>query len=429
MTLPHSRLPIKLLQPIRLFTFRRASPTFRIRIAGESPLPSALSGSSDGTTTPDEPTGQRHSGRRRSSKYFPPRYCHRKQRGGGEFSQTGSQPSDFAVLHSSYVVGHNGGPTGGVVATNQRADTIIYNSPNNYIWGGLDRLQWSGVQTSDSNNPAQHVARYIQAIRATAGTDGSGKVLPQPQVWAACIQYVDQTGLPTSKTNAAQGMELDFHANGVDDMNGGDGGRYLASFALLQTDISGPPVEAGNGLLVTLIAGHHGTFKRAVRIVAPFSEAAFCTRWSEQLAGAHAIWLASGHHLALSSDGSSYLTYDQPTGTLRAVRSGQSNPIGMGLSLGWQTVISASATLDPRTAGNAVLCVNGSPVTVYLPPVAQVPAGTGWMLTHIGSAEVTIQPSTGERITTGQSCCARMTVIASSLISGRAGERSSGATG
>ena len=252
-----------------------------------------------------------------------------------------------------------------------------------------------------SNNPAQHVARYIQAIRATAGTDGSGKVLPQPQVWAACIQYVDQTGLPTSKTNAAQGMELDFHANGLDDMNGGDGGRYLASFALLQTDISGPPVEAGNGLLVTLIAGHHGTFKRAVRIAAPFSEAAFCTRWSEQLAGAHAIWLASGHHLALSSDGSSYLTYDQPTGTLRAVRSGQSNPIGMGLSLGWQTVISASATLDPRTAGNAVLCVNGSPVTVYLPPVAQVPAGTGWMLTHIGSAEVTIQPSTGERIDNG----------------------------
>ncbi|MBV8574244.1 MAG: hypothetical protein JOZ58_04285 [Acetobacteraceae bacterium] len=130
-----------------------------------------------------------------------------------EFSQAGSQPTDFAVLHSSYIVGHTGGPTGGVVATNQRSDTIIYNSPNNYIWGGLDRLQWNGTQTPDPNNPAQHVARYIQAIRATAGTDGSGNVLPQPQVWATCVQYVDQTGLPTSKTNAAQGMELDFHAN------------------------------------------------------------------------------------------------------------------------------------------------------------------------------------------------------------------------
>ena len=318
-----------------------------------------------------------------------------------EFSQAGSQPTDFAVLHSSYIVGHSGGPTGGVVATNQRSDTIIYNSPNNYIWGGLDRLQWNGTQTPDPSNPAQHVARYIQAIRATAGTDSSGKVLPQPQVWATCVQYVDQTGLPTSKTNAAQGMELDFHANGADDMNGGDGGRYLASFALLQTDTSGPAVEAANGLLVTLIGGHQGSFKRAIRVAAPFSQAALCTRWSQQLSGAHAIWLASGQHVAFSSDGSCYLTYDQATNTMRAVRGAQSNPIGIGISLGWQTVVSATATLDPRTAGNIVFCVNTTPITVYLPPVSQVGAGTGWMLTNLGSSDVIIQPTTGERIDNG----------------------------
>ncbi len=265
----------------------------------------------DGTTLPDgTPLASAIPSGTGPSSSFLPGIVTGNSAAAAEFSQCGSQSTDFAVLHSSYVVGHTGGPTGGVVATNQKSDTIIYNSPNNYIWGGLDRLQWNGVQTPDSNNPAQHVARYIQAIRATAGTDNNGNVLPQPQVWATCVQSVDQTGLPTSKTNAAQGMELDFHANGADDMNAGDGGRYLASFALLQANTSGPPVEAANGLLVTLIAGHQGSFKRGIRVAAPFSQAALCTRWSQQLAGGHAVWLATGQHVAFSSDGSCYLTYD-----------------------------------------------------------------------------------------------------------------------
>jgi hypothetical protein len=42
-----------------------------------------------------------------------------------EISQNGSQPGDFAVLHSSYIVNHSGGPTGGVVSEYaQRHDYI-----------------------------------------------------------------------------------------------------------------------------------------------------------------------------------------------------------------------------------------------------------------------------------------------------------------
>lgn len=318
-----------------------------------------------------------------------------------EFSQAASTASDFAVLHSSYVVNHAGGPTGGVVATNQRSDTIIYNSPNNYIWGGLDRLQWNGTQTPDATKPAQHVARYVQAIRATAGTDSSGNALPQPQVWGACIQYIDQTGLATTKTNAAQGLELDFRANGPDDMNGGDGGRYLASFALLQTNLSGAPVEAGNGLLVTLIGGHQGSFKRAIRVAAPFSQAALCTRWSQQLSGGHAIWLNDGHHVAFNTAGTSYIAYDTATNTLRAVRGAQSIPIGAGLSLGWASAFTGAGTLDPATTGNAVFLYGPAPFTVTLPSAKQVASGTGWFLSNVGAVDVTLAPAAGEAIDGG----------------------------
>jgi hypothetical protein len=110
-----------------------------------------------------------------------------------EVSQNGSQPTDFAVLHSSYVVNHTGGPTGGAVSANTRNDTIIYNSPNNYVWGGLDWLLWCGTQ-SQSGSPTQHVGRYIQTLRQSIGTDSSGKPLPQPELWAACLEYRDTTG-------------------------------------------------------------------------------------------------------------------------------------------------------------------------------------------------------------------------------------------
>ena len=63
-----------------------------------------------------------------------------------EVSQNGSQPTDFAVAHSSYIVNHSGGPTGGAVIANTRNDTIIYNSPSNFVWGGIDRLLWCGTQ-------------------------------------------------------------------------------------------------------------------------------------------------------------------------------------------------------------------------------------------------------------------------------------------
>ena len=91
-----------------------------------------------------------------------------------EVSQGASQATDFAVSRSAYIVNHTGGPTTGAVSANARTDTIIYNSPNNYIWGGIDRLLWCGIQTGSASAPAQHVGRYIQTIRQSVGTNSAG---------------------------------------------------------------------------------------------------------------------------------------------------------------------------------------------------------------------------------------------------------------
>ena len=115
-----------------------------------------------------------------------------------EVSQNGSQPTDFAVSHSSYIVNHTGGPTGGAVIANTRNDTIIYNSPTNFVWGGIDRLLWCGSQTPSGAAAAEHVGRYVQTIRQNLSLDSSGKPLPQPNLWAACLEYRDTTGQPSS---------------------------------------------------------------------------------------------------------------------------------------------------------------------------------------------------------------------------------------
>ena len=116
---------------------------------------------------------------------------------GAVVSQAGSEATDLSAFHVSYLVNHNGGSSG--VISNFRTDTIIYNSPRNFVWSGLDRLVWAGVQSPVGAPPAQHVARYVQSIRQTAATDASGEPLkPQPEVWAACLEYRDHTNKPSS---------------------------------------------------------------------------------------------------------------------------------------------------------------------------------------------------------------------------------------
>ena len=191
---------------------------------------------------------------------------------GSAVSMGASDPSDSAVSQSAYIVTHNGGTSR--VITNQRVDTVILGSPSNYIWGGLDRLLWAGTRSPAGTGVAQHVARYVQTVRMSATAGVNGSYLLQPQLWAACLEYKDATGLPSSSTGAAITVEMDWFGNGADDGNS----RQIQSLVVGQTNTSGLPVEVSNVIGVYLAGGSSGSVKNVFGIGIPFSNAVLDTR-------------------------------------------------------------------------------------------------------------------------------------------------------
>ena len=165
-----------------------------------------------------------------------------------------SQSSDFAVNHSSYVVAHGDG-TAMQIATNHRVDTVIYNSPGNFIWAGFDRMIWAGTQTPNAARPAEHVGRYIQTVRQEVGTSSSGGPLPQPSLWAACLEYHDFTNKPSSWTGASLVVEMDFMANGPDDGNS----RAIQALVIGQGNPAGEPCEVGTVIGVSIMRSEEHT--------------------------------------------------------------------------------------------------------------------------------------------------------------------------
>ena len=313
-----------------------------------------------------------------------------------EVSQGASQSTDFAVQHASYIVNHSGGPTGSVI-TNTRNDTIIYNSPNDYVWGGLDRLIWAGVQTPTAVTPAQHVGRYVQTIRQTIGTNSSGVALPQPQLWAACLEMHDATGQPSSWSNASLVVEMDFVGNGADDGNN----RQIQSLVVGQHNTSGAPVEVSTIIGVYLGAGSHGQAKKVFNIAIPFTQSVLDTTNSQQLAGAAAIRLAAGHAIAFESTANNFLAYDSASGTLRWNQGKLSYVVGKGISVGWQYVAAGNTSLPGYLAGDIVFLVGSGSYTVTLPPANSVPNGVGFTFSTLGTGVVTIAPAGSDLIDNG----------------------------
>ena len=305
-----------------------------------------------------------------------------------EVSQSGSQDTDFSVLHSSYIVDHSGGPAGGSVITNARNDTVIYNSPNNYVWCGLDRLLWCGTQTPAAATAAQHVGRYVQTIRQNLiGADSYGHPLPQPQLWAACLEFRDTTGRPSSWTNASLTVEMDWIGNGPDDANV----RQIQSLVIAQNDPAGAPVELSTAISVNLAGGSAGHIYRVFNVCVPFSTAVLDTTSAQQMAGAAAIRLAAGHSIAFEGTNSCRLAYDSGTNTLRWNQGGLSYVVGKGLTVGWLNSYSSNATLASNLSGNIIFLVGSSaPYTVTLPAASTVAAGTGFTFSALGSASVSI---------------------------------------
>jgi hypothetical protein len=311
-------------------------------------------------------------------------------------SQGSSQSTDFAVNQSSYIVNHSGGAAGTVIA-NVRADTIIYSSPGNYVWGGLDRLIWAGTQTPVAATAAQHVGRYIQTLRQAATKGSNGSFLPQPQLWGACIEYRDTTGQASSATNASLTIEMDWFGNGSDDANS----RTIQSLVIGQHNTSGSAVEVANIIGVYLASGSSGSAKTVFGIGVPFSNAVLDTTYAQQINNAPVIKMSAGQAIAFEGTNSNKLLFDSTTNTLRWKQGTLSYAVGKGISVGWVTVLSASGPLPNYTSGNMILLVGSSPYSISLPAASTVAAGTGFTFSVTGTGPVSILPYAGDGIDSG----------------------------
>jgi hypothetical protein len=314
---------------------------------------------------------------------------------GSEFSRGTSTTNDLAVLHSSYVVNHTGGASS--VISNNRSDTIIYNSPNNYVWGGLDRLIWAGTQTPNATTAAQHVARYLQTVRQTIGTNSTGSPLPQPQLWSACLEYRDATGKPSSWANASLTVEMDWIGNGADDAKS----RQIQSLVVSQHDHSGAAVEISSVIGIYLGGGSTGRAYRVFNVNIPFSTSILDTTGSQQLTGAAAIRMAAGHAIAFEPTASNTLSYDSSSGTLRWTQGSLFYTVGKGITVGWANVCTSNTTLPSYLSGNIIFLLGTATFTISLPTAATTPIGTGFTFSVLGSCTVSITPAGSDTIDNG----------------------------
>ncbi len=311
-------------------------------------------------------------------------------------SQGSSQTTDFAVSQSSYIVNHSGGTAGSVVANN-RSDTIIYNNPGNYVWGGLDRLIWAGTQTPNGTTPAQHVGRYIQTLRQAATIGSNGQPLPQPQLWGACIEYRDTTGQPSGTTNASLTIEMDWFGNGTDTANN----RTIQSLVIGQHDLSGLPVEVGSIVGVYLSAGSAGSAKSVFTIGVPFSNAVIDTTSAPAINSAPVIKMSAGQAIAFESTNSNRLSFDSSTNTLWWDQGTLAYPVGKGISVGWVEVIATSYVLPNYASGNLIFLTGTIPYSITLPAARTVAKGTGFTFSVTGSGPVSIIPNGTDGINCG----------------------------
>jgi len=312
---------------------------------------------------------------------------------GAMFSQGNSQPTDFAVLHASYVVNHTGGNSQTVIA-NSRTDTIVNQSPLNHIWGGFDRLVWNGTESPSAGSPSRHIGRYVQTIRQAVGTDTGGNPLPQPLMWSAFVEYRDTTGKPSSWTNASAAMEIDWIGNGADDSNQ----RQIQSLVLGQNASSGAPAEVSCAIGVSLANGSTGKVYRVFNVAVPYSVSVLDTSNATQLPGAAAVRMAGGQCIAFEATNTVNVAYATALGAIVAKYGATTCAIGKGISVSFGIIFSANATISATSSGSIVFLVGSGSYTITLPAASAVMAGTGFTFSTIGAGTVSIMPATGDSI-------------------------------
>ena len=133
----------------------------------------------------------------------------------------------------------------------------------------------------------------------------------------------------------------------------------------------------------------------------PFSNAVIDTTYAQQINNAPVIKMTAGQAIAFENTNSNRLLFDSTTNTLRWNQGTLSYVVGKGITVGWLSVYSGSATLPNYTSGYIIFLIGTSSYSITLPPASTVAAGTGYTFTVTGSAPVSILPSGTDQIDSG----------------------------
>lgn len=184
----------------------------------------------------------------------------------------------------------------------EEVDAVVYGSCNvdgAQIWHSLDKM----IQSSTGNGKYDLVRRYIQAVRYGAA--------PNSTLWPAVIEARDLTGLKSSLAGGLLSLEVDIVADDVDDASV----RKGISICMLggSNPSTKPPMQAHYALGVFNGYGAADSacgFHRTLELSSPFLECGIDFRWSGNMPGTtgNAIWLKTGYKLALSTDGTSFVS-------------------------------------------------------------------------------------------------------------------------
>jgi hypothetical protein len=198
----------------------------------------------------------------------------------------------------------------------------------------------------------------VVAVSGYANRNPGAGVLNQ---WGANFYAQDTTNQPSSAAGSAVGIEVGVIVNADDDEP--PGLRVVIDAVGAKANSGGPNAVVQWGIRCGPSAGLPGvTFGRHYSAFGPFNSAAFSTENAVQAAGANAIWLATGHRIALDTAGTSgaahtTLSSDGTTATLKgslhidAAAGGWSS-----VNVGKQLLLTGPASDNP---GLGIADVNG----------------------------------------------------------------------
>ena len=202
------------------------------------------------------------------------------------------------------------------------------NANNDYTWASVINLNTAAA------GPAQNVGEGI-AVRRT-GLGGS-------EIWGNTIQVIDETGQPSIVAGAMIGSEINLTASGAD--NGGVGTSYSNNPWGIRggIDIIGEPAYSGSSAQYQMgyrvSSGSSPTsgvsFNQFFVGNGPFNRAGLDLTFSNQNAGANAVWLATGETIGLDTAGTGGAanTTISSNGTTVAIKGGLSvNGIAVGVT-------------------------------------------------------------------------------------------------